>query len=104
MKTLRMDRRLLRWCKLMLGRRLRATTTDVSEFGFCAELGPVFLPGSEVDGELQIGPRVFPFKGTVVWARLGHFNLPSRIGVRFDEIADDFARCLYEPLRNSSAA
>ena len=96
MKTLRIDRRLSRWLNVSLGGRLRAVTTDVSEFGFCAELDPVFVPGSRIDGELRVRDRVFPFRGEVAWAEPGNRlqSSRSRIGVRFEEISADFYGCL----------
>ncbi len=98
MKTLRIDRRMSRWLNVSLGGRLRAVTTDVSEFGFAAELDPVFVPGSVVDGQIQVRGKMFPFKGTVCWAEPGakHKGLRSRIGVHFDDISQDFARTIHE--------
>ncbi|MBI5543887.1 MAG: PilZ domain-containing protein [Deltaproteobacteria bacterium] len=96
MKTLRMDRRLLRWFNVSLGGRLKAVTVDVSEFGFCAELDPVFLPGSEVEGDIQVRDQVFRFRGLVSWAQAGRrHEKRSRIGVRFTHVPEAFARSLY---------
>jgi hypothetical protein len=102
MRTLRLDRRLSRWLNVSLGGRLRAVTQDASSFGFCAELDDaVFLPGSTVSGDIQVKDRTFHFRGKVSWAEPGSRlqNRPSRIGVAFDEISDDFAQLLHEPLR-----
>ena len=98
MKTLRIDRRMSRWLNVSLGGRLRAVTTDVSEFGFAAELDPVFVPGSVVDGQIQVRGKTFAFKGTVAWAAPGSKlkNARSRIGVHFDEISQEFARTIHE--------
>ncbi|HEY3449055.1 MAG TPA: PilZ domain-containing protein [Myxococcales bacterium] len=98
MKTLRIDRRMSRWLNVSLGGRLRAVTTDVSEFGFAAELDPVFVPGSTVDGQIQVRGKTFPFKGTVCWAKPGskHQGLRSSIGVHFDDISQEFARTISE--------
>ncbi len=75
---------------------MRAVTRDVSGFGFCAELGPVFVPGSSVDGTIQVRERTFPFRGEVTWAQPGspRASKPSRIGVRFTQIPEDFAAWL----------
>ncbi len=104
MSALRIDRRLLRWCNVSLGGRMRAVTRDVSGFGFCAELGPVFFPGSSVDGTIQVRERTFPFRGEVAWAQPGSpaAQKPSRIGVRFTQIPEDFAIWLCGPSRASS--
>ncbi len=101
MRTLRIDRRLGRWLSVTFGRRLRAVTVDASASGFCAEMEAVFLPGSRVEGDIQVRERVFPFRGTVAWARPGSRLRAQRsmVGVFFDEIADDFHRCLTAPLR-----
>lgn len=97
MKTLRIDRRIARWFNVTLGGKLRAVTTDVSEFGFCAELDPVFLPGSVIDGQIQVRGRTFPFKGTVAWARAGSRlkNSRSQIGVHLEDISEEFIHAVY---------
>jgi hypothetical protein len=99
MRSLRIDRRLVRWCRVNLGGRLKAVTVDVSEFGFCAELGPVFVPGSPIGGTIRVRDRDFRFQGEVAWAQAGRpaENTPSRIGVRFTDIPGDFAGWLYQP-------
>jgi hypothetical protein len=99
MRTLRIDRRLTRWLNVSLGGKLRAVTVDASASGFCAELDAVFLPGSRVHGDLQVSDRVFPFRGVVTWAQPGSRlrQERSRIGVAFEQIADDFAHCLDAP-------
>jgi len=101
MRTLRLDRRLSRWLNVSLGGRLRAVTTDASEFGFCAELDAVFLPGSKVEGDIQVRDRTFRFKGTVSWAEPGSRleSRRSRIGVAFEQISDEYAPQLLDPLR-----
>ena len=105
MRTLRTDKRLQRWLHVSLGGKLKAVTVDVSELGFCAELAPVFLPGSEVDGEIRVRDRSFPFKGTVSWAKPGSRTKsePSRIGVAFRQIPGEFASYLYGSLLAANA-
>jgi hypothetical protein len=100
MGTLRIDKRLQRWCNISLGGRMRAVTVDVSAFGFCAELGPVFLPGSSVDGTIQVRDRAFRFEGEVTWAHPGSpfASRPSRIGVRFTRIPEEFGLWLHQPM------
>jgi hypothetical protein len=102
MRTLRLDRRLSRWLNVSLGGRLRAVTEDASSFGFCAVLDDaVFVPGSTVEGDIQVKDRVFRFRGKVSWAEPGSrlANRTSRIGVAFEQISDDFALLLHEPMR-----
>jgi len=105
MRTLRTDKRITRWLHVSLGGKLKAVTVDVSELGFCAELAPVFVPGSEVDGEIRVRDRSFPFKGTVTWAKPGSrtLNAPSRIGVSFRQIPGEFAGYLHGTLQAANA-
>jgi hypothetical protein len=100
MRSLRIDRRLVRWCRVTLGGRLKAVTVDLSEFGFCAELGPVFVPGAPIEGTLRVRDRDFHFQGEVTWAQAGRpaEREPSRIGVRFTDIPRDFPQWLHRPL------
>jgi hypothetical protein len=85
--TDRQRSRLPRRFSLVLGGRLFATTTDVCAEGFAAELGPVFVPGSRVEGRIQLGFCEVPFEGEVTWARAGRpeLELASQVGVRFDQ-------------------
>ncbi len=103
MRTLRIDRRMNRWLNVSFGGRLRAVTVDASASGFCAELDAVFLPGSVVEGEIQVRERTFPFKGVVSWARPASrlSGRRSQVGVAFEQIDDAFARLLDEPLRRA---
>jgi len=102
MRTLRIDRRMNRWLNVSFGGRLRAVTVDASASGFCAELDAVFLPGSRVEGDIQVRDRAFRFSGVVTWARAGSRlrQQRSQIGVAFDQISDEFCRCLEAPLRS----
>lgn len=84
--TDRQRSRLPRRFSLELGGRLSATTTDVCAEGFAAELEPVFVPGSRVEGRIHLGFCEIPFEGEVTWARAGRpgLELASQMGVRFD--------------------
>lgn len=90
----RLSARLRRRLRVSLGGKLPAVTANVSRQGFCAEMSGVFLPGSQVHGELEVGGKRYPFKGEVAWARAGdpRLSVASRFGVRFTEIAADFLR------------
>ncbi|MBN1209879.1 MAG: PilZ domain-containing protein [Myxococcaceae bacterium] len=81
---------------LLLGNRLPVRTADVSTGGFSLEAPFVFMPGSLLHGTLEVAGRELPFRGEVVWARpAGQPEAPSRMGVRFTEVAPE-ARCLLE--------
>jgi hypothetical protein len=79
---------------LLLGNRLPVRTADVSTGGFSLEAPFVFLPGSQLHGTLEVAGRELPFRGEVVWARpAGQPETPSRMGVRFTQVAPE-AHCL----------
>lgn len=73
---------------VVLGSKLPAMTADVSLGGFCAEMPAVFLPGSVVDGKMEVGEDVVPFRGVIAWARpgTGQHRSMSRFGVRFTQV------------------
>ncbi len=99
MTNKRSDARLRRTLCLSLGDKLPALTADVSPTGFCAELGAVFIPGSQVHGSIVLDARRIPFQGEVTWARPGApaQGVRSRIGVRFTRIADGLDGVLAGP-------
>ena len=69
----------------MFADRLPAVTFDVSAGGFSAEMNQVFIPGSKIDGVIQIDDDTLLFRGKVSWAHPGNtlLNIPSRFGVSF---------------------
>lgn len=75
---------------LLLGNRLSARTADVSAGGFSVEAPFVFIPGSLLHGTFEVAGRELPFRGEVVWARpASQPETPSRMGVRFTEVAPE---------------
>lgn len=82
-----------------LRRRLRFSangsagfTVDISPGGFCAELMKVPIPGTSVNGALELQGERFDYQGTVRWAmagepRIGH---RGRIGIQFTSISNAF--------------
>jgi hypothetical protein len=75
---------------LLLGNRLSARTADVSTGGFSVEAPFVFLPGSQLHGTFEVAGRELPFRGEVVWASAASQpDAPSRMGVRFTQVAAD---------------
>jgi Tfp pilus assembly protein PilZ len=81
---------------LLLGNRLSVSTADVSAGGFSVEAPFVFIPGSMLHGTFEVAGRRLPFRGEVVWAKpASQPEAPSRMGVRFTEVASE-ARGLLE--------
>ena len=85
MSNRRLALRRRRRLPVTLGGRLAAVTAEVSETGFSAEMGEVFVPGSAVHGTINCGDRELPFRGIVSWAEPGHprLSIASHFGVRF---------------------
>jgi hypothetical protein len=82
--------RSVRHLSLLLGNRLPASTADVSAGGFSLEAPFVFLPGSQLHGTLDVSGCSLPFRGEVVWAQAtSPAEAPSRMGVRFTEVAPE---------------
>ncbi len=84
--------RLRKRLKLSLGGRLPAFTSDVSPYGFSAELMRTVRPGTTVHGSITLGETEFPFTGVVKWSKAAEPRLQSRgrFGVRFTGIANAF--------------
>ncbi|MFT3839712.1 MAG: PilZ domain-containing protein [Myxococcaceae bacterium] len=84
--------RLRKRLKLTLGGRLPAFTSDVSPFGFSAEVMRTVRPGTTVHGSITLGDTEFPFTGTVRWSKAAEPRLQSRgrFGVTFTGIANAF--------------
>jgi len=84
--------RLRKRLKLSLGGKLPAFTSDVSPFGFSAELMRTVRPGSMVHGCITLGESEFPFTGVVRWSKAAEPRLSARgrFGVRFTGIANAF--------------
>ncbi len=84
--------RLRKRLKLSLGGRLPAFTSDVSPFGFSAELMRTVRPGTTVHGSITVADTEFPFTGVVRWSKAAEPRLQARgrFGVRFTGIANAF--------------
>jgi hypothetical protein len=93
-KSLRHIRRL----EIDFGGFIPAITADVSTTGFCADMLPVFLPGSRVEGTIAVDDVKHAFRGEIAWARAGDpmASLLSRVGVRFEWVAPGFLAA-FEP-------
>ena len=84
--------RLRKRLKLSLGGKLPAFTSDVSAYGFSAELMRTMRPGSTVQGCITLADQEFPFTGVVQWSKAAEPRLSARgrFGVRFTGIANAF--------------
>ncbi len=94
--------RLRRRLKIKLG-GLQTFTADVSPRGFAAELMQALLPGTDLNGSIELCGEEFAFTGKVCWAKQGEprMNVRGRFGVRFTGISNTFFELLqvaYRPI------
>ena len=75
----------------VLVKGIPAFTVDLSGGGFSTELLRVLPPGAEIEGNICIKGRDFPFTGRVVWATAGapYAGRRGRIGVLFTQVAPE---------------
>ena len=71
---------------------VRTFTQDLSPGGLCVELARALLPGTSVQGALEVNGERFDFTGQVAWARAAEprLSVRARVGIRFTGIANAF--------------
>ena len=71
---------------------VRAFTQDLSPGGLCVELARTLVPGTTVQGALELDGERFDFTGQVAWVRAAEprLSVRARMGIRFTGIANAF--------------